>query len=168
MTAARYSARNCASFTESLLDFAKGRQTPPLRALDLTAVVAVNAVSLNVPADVTLCLEMGSTPAAILGDFTGITRILHNLVSNAVKAVRNNGRKSRLVTVSAVGCELLVTDNGRGMSDEEVEHFQAGQPVGDGIGLRIVMDQVDKHGAEMFVKSHPRLGTAFRIKFQEA
>ena len=73
--AARYAARNCASFTSSLIDFAKARQGPPLRALDLTAVVAASAVSLNIPDSISLCLELGSAGAPILGDFTGITRI---------------------------------------------------------------------------------------------
>lgn len=166
--AARYAAKNCASFTASILHFVKARQGPPLRALDLTSIVAANAVSLNIPESISLCLELTSDGAPILGDFTGITRILHNLVSNAVGAIRQMPGGSGTVTISALGRELRITDNGPGIPDRERERLTQDWHYGEGLGLSIVRDLVEQHGAVLTVDSEPGKGTTFRIRFQGA
>ncbi len=66
--------------------------------------------------------------------------------------------------------EILITDNGAGMSDEtknklfEPFYTTKGDGEGTGLGLSISFGIIQKHDGELSVKSTPGVGTTFTIK----
>ena len=127
---------------------------------DLAPVASTNGTELanEVPADLAVCADAGM-----------VTRILQNLVSNAIR-YSPRGR----VTVGAEGSadgsiECWVSDNGSGISNEllaQVFDKFASDPKhedGTGLGLAIVKEFVEAHGGEVSVRSDDSSGTTFRF-----
>lgn len=101
-----------------------------------------------------------------------ITEILDNLVSNAIKYNKPNGK----ITVTVRDNLLIVDDTGIGISQEELKHIFSrfytvdkshGENMGFGLGLPIVKKLCDKSGWKLYVDSTLGEGTTFRIDFSE-
>lgn len=101
-----------------------------------------------------------------------ITEILDNLVSNAIKYNKQNGK----ITVTVRNKMLIVDDTGIGISQDELKHIFSrfytvnkshGENMGFGLGLPIVKKLCDKSGWKLYVDSTPGEGTTFRIDFSE-
>jgi signal transduction histidine kinase len=107
-------------------------------------------------------------------DEAKITRVMHNLVRNAVEAMTPKGG-SLTVRAFRERNELVITvsDTGRGIpKDIEGRLFQSfvtsGKRGGTGLGLAIVKKIVDEHGGTIFVDSSEK-GATFTIRLpQEA
>jgi signal transduction histidine kinase len=116
----------------------------------------------------------------VLGDRNDLTRLVANLVSNALKYSHPGGRVT--VTLQQVvgsdhrgapRVELLVADRGIGISQEDQarlyeEFFRADDPAvrrrpGLGLGLTIVHRILIRHGGDIQVQSAPGEGATFRI-----
>ena len=70
--------------------------------------------------------------------------------------------------------QILVSDNGKGMTAEEMEHlfdrYYRGtnteqETEGTGLGLAIAKNIVELHGGLIAVSSIPGIGTTFQIDF---
>jgi two-component system sensor histidine kinase HydH len=95
-------------------------------------------------------------------------RALLNILVNALQAMEENGqlqlstRKS-----SAGGTELVIVDDGIGMSPEKAEQifepFFTDKNKGTGLGLAIAKNIIENHGAEISVQSEEGKGTTFTI-----
>ena len=107
--------------------------------------------------------------AAVPGDSEALLRVIQNLVTNAIEAVRGSGT----VTVRSyeegghVVCE--VTDTGIGMSPEFVQKslfapFRSTKTGGWGIGLYQAKGIVDAHGGTIEVTSRKGAGSTFRLR----
>lgn len=120
-----------------------------------------------------LDLRVVATSLYVHCDLTMLTRILQNLVSNAIRYTET-GRV-------LVGCRrrgdkvaLEVWDTGIGISEDQLEHvfeefFQIGNPGRDrrrgiGLGLAIVRRQARLMGTEVAVRSTPGKGSVFRVE----
>lgn len=157
-----------------------GRFSDPDRPLvrarvDVRALVA-DAMEMFAPAaahqEVTLVHEQGAD-LSVLGSAEELSRVLDNLVANAVKFSRSGGR----VTVRAHERDghvvLDVADEGMGISDEDqarlfTEFFRSTNPEalsvpGTGLGLSIVKRIVARHGGTIDVSSAPGRGTTFTV-----
>ena len=99
-----------------------------------------------------------------------IKQVVLNLITNALDSIEPGGQVT--VDLAAVGgqAELLVTDNGCGMSDEVLEHLfepfytrrRDGQ--GTGLGLSITYRIVTEHGGAIEAASDgPGRGAQFRV-----
>jgi len=108
-----------------------------------------------------------------------VTRIVLNLVSNAVKAVdeRAVGRGGQVVVryFHESGHHVVeVADDGPGMSREVAERILSGNArsnwmhsSGSGWGTKIVLELAATHAGKVEIDSVEGQGTTFRVKFPE-
>ena len=105
-------------------------------------------------------------------DLNQITKVLSNLVNNAIKY---SGREPIIEIRVATDDDFLtveVKDNGMGIAPEDQPHifdkFYRGaarvNKKGLGLGLYITKRIIDQHDGTIEVISHPGVGTSFRIK----
>jgi signal transduction histidine kinase len=97
-----------------------------------------------------------------------ILQVLSNLAGNATQATAEGGQIT--LRVEARGHELLfsVSDNGPGISEEDVKHLferywrsDEAQYEGTGLGLAIVRGIVSAHGGRIWAESELGRGTTF-------
>lgn len=96
-----------------------------------------------------------------------------NLISNGIKYGNESGHVS--VSASKVGdkTEIIVADNGVGISEEHIDKIwtrfyriddvRNDEYGSNGLGLSMVKSIIELHGGEITVKSTPGRGTEFRI-----
>ena len=105
----------------------------------------------------------------ILADPVGLHRTLMNLLSNARKAVE--GRPDPVVKLDveldAEVLRILVSDNGCGMSEEQLARlfvpFAGSFEEGSGLGMSLVFKFVEALGWTIDVQSRPQEGTRVQI-----
>ncbi len=119
-------------------------------------------------------LVVNSPPDSVAGiyDEEKLRAIVTNLISNAVKFTHTGGVHVN-VNCSNEGVEVVVTDTGMGMTEDEIaavfdefkqlEQPRRHKPVGFGLGLAIVARMVETIGATLIVSSRKNLGTAFTL-----
>lgn len=109
-------------------------------------------------------------------DQTLFTRAFRNLIINAFVHGDDNTEVSLRLSVSDTALKIEVTDNGKGMRPELVEHlfdrYYRGisteqKPEGSGLGLAIVKGIIELHGGTITVASVPAAGTTFLIEFKK-
>jgi len=92
---------------------------------------------------------------------------LINIIKNSIEAIEQNG----LVTIklNTNRRELLITDFGKGISEEDAEQlfspFFSTKKDGQGIGLTLVREILLNHGFEFSLKSVKANQTTFTILF---
>lgn len=113
----------------------------------------------------------------ITGDETLISRLLMNLISNAIKYNRTGGNISVTLVRESPGsayCKLSVSDTGIGISEEDLPKIwdrffrseKSRSSEGSGLGLSMVKKIAELHKAEVSVKSKPGEGSSFSIRFK--
>jgi signal transduction histidine kinase len=100
-----------------------------------------------------------------------IRRAIYNLIENAVKFTQEDGEIIIETTEIKNKVAVSVSDNGRGMSEDELPHifdrFYKGDPsrgedkMGSGLGLFIVKSFIRAHGEQLTVKSSIEKGSVF-------
>ncbi len=136
---------------------------------NLREVVSVGKGQL--PAGVTLSLEEGVLPRlfCLPGQ---LNQVFFNVIRNAAQAVADCGRPGSVAMASRSvvdGIEIVVRDNGVGMTSEQAERafdpFYTNRPVGQGmgLGLTVARDIVQAHGGRITIASEPGAGTAVTI-----
>lgn len=113
--------------------------------------------------------------AVVLGDRSGIERIVTNLVSNATKYSPPGSTVWVTVRHAPEAVELRVDDEGPGVAPADRERIfsrffrGAGEEVvrtrGAGIGLSVVREFVDQMDAEITVGESPSGGARFLVRF---
>jgi PAS domain S-box-containing protein len=104
-----------------------------------------------------------------------VNSIFQNLISNALKYSKTNSDQQSYVGIRIQnsdnsGCIIEISDNGIGISPENVElifkpHFRASfQAEGKGLGLYIVSQAVQKLNGKISVKSEYGQGTTFILQ----
>ena len=98
-------------------------------------------------------------------------QIIHNLISNSLRAMLPDREGQITLLASRQRDELLVTvrDNGKGMTEEEVakalEPFYTKSINGTGLGLSIVSRLVESNDGTMEIVSRPGTGTDVNLRF---
>lgn len=114
-------------------------------------------------------------PAVIINaDLDRIRQVFENLISNAKQYVGENGVITVGAEVEDAYLTLSVTDNGVGISEEDLphvfEHFYRGEKSrsreygGIGLGLAICKQIVENHGGVIWVESLPDVSTTFQFQ----
>ncbi|MDE6291275.1 MAG: HAMP domain-containing histidine kinase [Muribaculaceae bacterium] len=129
--------------------------------IELKADKPVDIV-INIPDELTVC-----------ADPLHFGNIISNLFDNAVKY----SGESVLINISADPDSIVISDNGIGISGEDIpyvfdkfyrvssgDRYEVG---GYGLGLYYVRQIAALHGWSITVESDPGVGTIFKIRFRE-
>ena len=102
-------------------------------------------------------------------DADQMRQVLQNLINNAADAIEDAGKITLTTRVKENKVQVLITDTGKGMSQEELGKiflpFFTTKPVGKGtgLGLGISLSIVEAMGGAIDVQSMPGAGSAFTI-----
>jgi signal transduction histidine kinase len=98
-----------------------------------------------------------------------LEQILDNLLANALDAVSSGQRISVATTATSSGAQIVVSDNGPGMSAEDRERaflrFTTSSPNGTGLGLAIVHRLVTSNGGTAALSETPGGGLTVTLTF---
>ncbi|MBN2801624.1 MAG: HAMP domain-containing histidine kinase [Deltaproteobacteria bacterium] len=101
-----------------------------------------------------------------------LAQVFDNLISNAVKYTDDNGEVTVKTNAGRDGVEIIISDNGIGLSDDDISHlfedFYRSPRVkksydGTGLGLSVVKRIVDAHHGNITAKSEINKGTTFTV-----
>jgi nitrogen fixation/metabolism regulation signal transduction histidine kinase len=119
--------------------------------------------------------ELGAEDDVIEGDTGRLRQLLHNLIKNALDALRETADARIVVSTASVNnagenqIELCVYDNGPGFKTEVLENifepYVSTKPKGSGLGLAIVKKIVEEHGGTIRAESSQSGGALVRIRF---
>jgi two-component system, NtrC family, sensor kinase len=100
-----------------------------------------------------------------------LSQVLMNILVNAAQAIEQSpGRITLSTREVGEGVELVIQDNGKGMSTEVLKHifepFFTTKPVGKGtgLGMSISYEIVKRHGGQIRVDSQPGEGSRFTVQ----
>lgn len=121
--------------------------------------------------DVVMHLDIRQGDKEILIDAEKVSRVLINLIANAVEAMPEGGElrlSSEFIAEEAGSCiKLCVYDTGCGISEDDLlqiaEPFFTTKPRGTGLGLPICKKIVEAHGGCMSITSNLREGTKVEV-----
>ena len=160
------------------LDLARlqsGRIRMTYQPVDIGELVRECCAVMQPQADqrnVRLEAEMTGELPALQGDRNRLKQVVMNLISNAIKYNRPEGRVSTEAR-DVDGCiQLIIADTGRGIPEKDLPHIfdkfyrvadSEGWASGTGLGLSITREIVDAHGGRIDVESQVGVGTRFKL-----
>jgi signal transduction histidine kinase/AraC-like DNA-binding protein/CheY-like chemotaxis protein/DNA-binding LacI/PurR family transcriptional regulator len=120
--------------------------------------------------NISLNLASSAKNITVWFDANMLDKVFFNLVSNALKFTKDNGRIQVIFTPNTETVEIAINDNGIGMEPEEAEHvfdqfYQAdnGNSKGSGLGLSLSKEIVNRHHGSITVSSKKWQGTTFTV-----
>ncbi|WFL76841.1 PAS-domain containing protein [Altererythrobacter arenosus] len=113
----------------------------------------------------------GNSGGLVEADKRQLGRVIGNLVDNAIAATPAGGKILVDIGKTREGARIVVSDNGRGMSDDELSRALDGlrrSPDGSlerrqGLGLPLARQLVEAHGGTLSLLSEPGAGTTATI-----
>jgi len=161
---------------DDLLDYARaGQHHVALEPVPLNDIADRVLSSLAVDIEEAGARVVVGTLPTVLGDQTGLTQLLQNLVENAIKF---RDERPPVVEVFAerhdTMCQVSVKDNGIGIKPDLHEkiftafkrvHIASEYP-GTGLGLATCAKVVERLGGRIWVESEPGEGTTFHFTLQ--
>jgi len=119
------------------------------------------------PVQVSLEVDCDADALQVPFDAERLEQVILNLARNAIEAQPDGGTVRIATRACDGGAELVVSDDGPGMSEEVVarafEAFYTTKSKGTGLGLAVCRQIVLAHGGEVRLQSAPGKGTTFTI-----
>lgn len=164
--------RRCARITKKMLQFGRERDSTleltnvGPRMVEISDLMRRRAGVRNM--NITLDIEADLPPVLI--DPVELEQVLVNLMNNSFDAIGKKGGDVRIAAHHEKGrLHLTVTDDGKGIKSEELEHifepFYTSKPVGmgTGLGLSVCYGIVHSWGGRIAVESERGGGTTVHI-----
>jgi len=119
-----------------------------------------------------ICIETELEDVCVAGNRSMLTRIVINLVDNAIRYGREKGRVRIVLMRNGKEAVVTVQDDGCGMDEQALEHVfdrfwradSARTTAGTGVGLSIVQAAVKAHDGVISVTSEPGQGSRFTVR----
>jgi len=166
-----------AQLIDALLTLARSQRGLDHREpVDLAAVVR-DALAVHEPSAAANGIELDATldHAEVSGNARLIHRLASNLIDNAIRHNITGGHVVVKLAASTSEATLTVTNTGPPVSPDQVsrllEPFQraaadrTASPDGFGLGLSIVADIAEAHGATLEVRPRPKGGLTVAVSF---
>jgi signal transduction histidine kinase len=117
-------------------------------------------------------LDLADEPVFVQGDVFALSRVMRNLMLNAIEATPPQGTISITSTATLRQVELRVSDTGCGIPPDRLaslfEDFATTKRQGLGLGLAISKKIVDQLGGEILAESTVGQGTTFVVVLTKA
>ena len=138
-----------------------------LEPVDLATLALEVASPVVKSGRISLVKELAPRP--ILADAEALSKVIQNLVTNAVQSIDGHGTVTVKTFEEHGRAVLSVTDTGCGMSEEFVRTslfapFRSTKKGGWGIGLYHAKGLVEAHGGTIDVESTEGTGTTFSVR----
>ena len=151
-------------------DFAR-MPAPEIQPVEFNALVAdtlkLFAAQLA-QARVQAVTELDAAVRTVPVDPEQMTRVLRNLMLNAIDAMPEGGTLTVRTAAVPSGVRLEIADTGQGLTPEECARlftpYYTTKTHGTGLGLAIVQSVVSDHGGRISVASEKGRGSTFRIE----
>lgn len=102
------------------------------------------------------------------GDYERLKQVLINLLKNALEATEENGRIEIYSNIYKKHLEIIIKDNGIGMSKETLEKikemFYTTKQNGTGLGVALSNEIIKSHNGELIFESETNKGTTATIR----
>ena len=166
------SVKRGAGLVDGLLQFSRKQMAKEFHKMDLAAMVkeTYRLVKESFEKKIDIQIDVPDT-LPILGDLAGLSQALMNLCTNARDAMPDGGQL--FIEAKQVGnhAELIVSDNGQGMTRKTIEQcfdpFFTTKPIGKGtgLGLSTTYGIVKSHEGLIRIESQPEKGTVITMSF---
>jgi PAS domain S-box-containing protein len=172
LTHIRSEAERMQRLSETLLQLAQtgwDRRDPKIVEVDLIEVASRVAERMGPLADSSwLELSVEGSGDRARADEEWLEQALLVLVSNALKHSEKGGR----VRLRAEGSQIVVEDEGAGISEEDVPYlferfYRGSDSEGFGLGLPICKELVQRMGGEIHLESEEGKGTIIEVRLPE-
>lgn len=121
----------------------------------------MNSISVEV--------NMEDCQYAILGEKQKLRQSLLNIVKNGIEAIEKKGKITIHLQNSNEEVQLIITDNGKGMSDEQIKNigtpYFSTKDKGTGLGTMVAFNIIKEMQGEYNIVSQIGKGTTFFISF---
>ncbi|HEX4134261.1 MAG TPA: HAMP domain-containing sensor histidine kinase [Bryobacteraceae bacterium] len=171
LEAAQRATERCSALTAGLLAYCKGDpvEVSPVSVGDFLRNFAVQ---LRLPEGIDLQLNVPDSLPAISASPLALTRVLHNLISNACDAMNGAG----ILRIAASPHTIEICDSGTGIPAKTVDRifhpfFTTKGAKGTGLGLWIVRELMRQQGGAITLRTGPSQteqsqGACFVLRFR--
>jgi signal transduction histidine kinase len=157
----------------SFSEFASLPQPQPVQINLQNLLAEIQALYADSPeAEVYLNLSLAPVPLFVIADKTHLTRVIVNLVRNALQAMNQYGKveiRLHLSPTNPAAVRIEVEDNGSGIPEELIgKIFQPSfstKNSGSGLGLAISRQIVEQMNGKIWFSSTKNIGTVFYLEF---
>lgn len=127
--------------------------------------------------EITLTVSGVEQPCLVKGDKGQLDRVVASILSNALKFSKQRGNVKVTLLSSGTGPQILVEDDGVGISEDsdervfglfsQVDSSDTRSRNGAGLGMYISKEILKRHNATINYKSELGVGTTFSVNFPE-